>query len=164
MSLTLATIVIWDFENIKNNNSKTQIDVHKQKMLIERNRGTNITHVGFIGDFWETHETRFTESLRALGFEIKLKKPKKGRNKDGTTYVEVDMDAEIVHFLLTETDFFSTVIMISGDGDMLPSLLTLQDRGKVIEVFALKGRLSKKLGIFKTEYLTGFKIQERDHD
>jgi uncharacterized LabA/DUF88 family protein len=159
MGIQLSTLVIWDFENLKNNDPNMQIDTAKQKMLIERGRGTNVTHVAFVGDFSKNgFQTGFINQLKQLGFETKSKKPKKGINKDGTSYLEVDMDAEIVHFLLTESDFFSTVVMVSGDGDMYPTLKTLQERGIVVEVLALRGRLAKKLTkSFKAEYLTGFK-------
>jgi uncharacterized LabA/DUF88 family protein len=159
MSTKLSTLIVWDFENFKNNNPDTQIDISKQKLLAERNRGTNVTNVAFVGDFWKNNslESKFIEQLKNLGFEVKMKKPKRGVNRNGTVYHEVDMDAEIVHFLLTESDFFSTVVLVSGDGDMYPTLKTLQRKGIVVEVMALKGRLSRKLTQFKTEYLTGFK-------
>jgi len=154
---TLATLVVWDFENIKNRNPKMQLDLKKQKLLIDRGRGTNVTHVAFIGDFSKNSSSGFTEKLERLGFTVKTKKPKKGISKDGSSFLEADMDAEIVHFMLTEFEFFSTVVIVSGDGDMFPTLSTIKKSNRNVEVFSLKGRLSRKLNVFKTEYLTGFK-------
>lgn len=154
---TLATLVIWDFENIKNRDPNKQIDILKQKQLIEYRRGTNVTHVAFIGDFSKNARSGFQKNLEEYGFKVHTKKPKRGVSKNGDTFLEVDMDAEIVHFMMEESSFFSTIILVSGDADMYPTLNTLLKRGKSIEIYALKGRLSKKLNVFKTEYLSGFK-------
>lgn len=156
----LSTAIVWDFENVKNPNKSMQVDINKQKLLVERGRGTNVTHIAFISNFTKSKNGKsgFHKRLEGLGFVVKTKAPKKSTNEDGSVFTETDMDGEIVTFLLTETTSFSTVVMISGDGDMLYPLQKLKDRGKVIEVYSIKGRLSKALKAFKTEYLTGFQI------
>ena len=148
------TVVVWDLENIKNPTQK--VNISYQMNLIAKDYGTDVSHVGFVGDFSKKDKNNFfRDRLARLGMRVELKRPKKCQNPDGREYYEADMDAEIVTFLLSETAPFDNIVMVSGDGDMFHPLLKLEREGKNITVFSLKGRLSKKLKRFKTRYITG---------
>lgn len=149
----LSTCVVWDIENLKS--SLYKVDITKQQRLIEVGRGTNITHVAFTGNFHGDHFP-FGNFLRKSGFIVYEKTPKTITTKDGRNYKEVDMDGEIVGFLLSQTKHFSSVVLVSGDGDMVQALDVLSRKDKHISVYGLKGRISKKLHKYTPQYITGF--------
>lgn len=149
-----STLIVWDFENIK---GKNKTDIAHQISLIDSEQSVDTTHIGFMGDFTRhgTNTSAFESKLKALGMKVIKKNPKKCENQDGKSYLEVDMDAEIVTCLLTTGLDFDNIVLVSGDGDMLSALTALEAKGKNITVFSIRGRLSGKLKVFKTRYLTG---------
>ena len=149
----LSTCVVWDIENLKS--SLHRVDIQKQQRLIELGRGTNVTHVAFTGNFQGSHFP-FGNFLRRNGFIVVEKRPKIVTTKDGRQYKEVDMDGQIVSFLLSETEYFTSIILVSGDGDMRQALDIINERGQYVGVYGLKGRISKQLQKYTPQYITGF--------
>jgi len=150
----LSTCVVWDMENLKD--PEVKLDIPKQQRLIELGRGTNVTHVAFVGNFQGDYFP-FGKFLKRKGFIVYDKRPKTVTTKEGDTYREVDMDGEIVGFLLSQTEHFNSIVLVSGDGDMCQALDILRDRGKHVSVYAIKDRLSKKLLPYTPQYITGVK-------
>ena len=157
----MITCILWDLENLKNGNPLTQLDIPLQKQLLETGLGTDVSHVCFLANHGKGRHN-FAETLNSIGIETISKAPKEVTNKDGSKFKECDMDANIVFYLLTQTNSYDNIILLSGDGDMFETLSYLKKKGKNISVKAIRGRISRKLrDNFPTEHLTGFKTGDR---
>jgi uncharacterized LabA/DUF88 family protein len=69
--------------------------------------------------------SRFFEELRSAGIEVCTKE---AVEQPGGNF-KADMDIELAVRVCDEADFFGKVLLVSGDGDFVPVVRRLQDRG-----------------------------------
>lgn len=169
-----GTLVLYDMENLK-----TPIKQSKGRYIISRvdmidikeslRRVLNDTHfndIAFVKTYHEKDKrwyknNKFFNFLKTKGFYVVEKITKKANNIITTggdkfvySYEECDMDANIIHHILTLGREYSRVVLLSGDDDMLESLKYLQtELGTEIVVIAHKENMSKKLKEFRSIYL-----------
>jgi len=169
-----GTLVLYDAENLKTPLTKnkgeyilSRVDILETKEKIRRTFN-DVLHVeiAFVRAYHHTdhrykRNERFFSMLESNGFEVVRKKIKKAKNivhVDGKkfvyTYEECDMDAKIIHTILTIGREFERIILLSGDDDMYDSLKFVKDEyGTEVIVIAHKENLSGKMKEFKHIFL-----------
>jgi len=169
-----GTLVLYDAENLKTPLTKkkgeyvlSRVDIIETRNQIRR-AFNDVLHVdiAFVRAYHHTDHRykkneRFFSMLESSGFEIVRKKVKKAKNLvhvDGKKFVysyeECDMDAKIVHTILTLGKKFERIVLLSGDDDMYDSLKFLKDEyGIEIVIIAHMENLSHKMKDFKYIYL-----------
>lgn len=169
-----GTLVLYDVENLK-----TPLDKRKGDYIISRvdlievqesiRRIFNDIHyndIAFVKSYHEkdkrwSKNDKFFKFLEKNGIEIVKKRTKTGKNiitsngkKFVYSYEECDMDANIIHTILTLGREYSRIILLSGDDDMYESLIHLQrELGTEIVVIAHKENLSERMKDFRYIYL-----------
>jgi len=83
----------------------------------------------------------FGRALRAAGYKVFAKRPKVF--PDGT--VKADWDVGIAVDILTAYERFDVVVLGSGDGDFVPVLMALKQRGLHVEVASFGARTAAEL-------------------
>lgn len=169
-----GTLVLYDAENLKTPLSKkkgkyilSRVDMLETKEQIRKTfKDTLHVEIAFVRAYHQTDHRfkkneRFFSLLENNGFEVVRKKIKKAKNivyVDGRKFVyayeECDMDAKIIHTILTIGRDFERIILLSGDDDMYDSLKYLKDEyGTDIVVIAHKENLSGKMKEFNHIFL-----------
>jgi len=168
-----GTLVLYDVENLKTpiNKEKGDHRIPRVDLLDVRESirkalpSTHFNDIVFVKSYHKSDKRwlknkRFFNFLKHKGFEVKNKITKKSKNiivKDGKksiyTYEECDMDADIVHDILTIGKEYSTIILLSGDDDMYNSLKYVENTGTEIIVIAHIENMSEKMKKFETIFL-----------
>ena len=91
---------------------------------------------------------RFYLKLAKFGYELHLKPVKLYDQDDGTTKRKANCDVDMAFYLMKEKDNFDRVIILSGDGDFLPVLKYLKNRGKEVIILARGPRTAKEIRQF----------------
>lgn len=170
----LGTLVLYDVENLKTplNRKKgdyivSRVDLLEVKESIRRVLDSvHFQDIAFVKSYHHSDHRyqknqRFFDFLRNKGFEVEEKQTKKAKNVVSSkgerfvySYEECDMDANIIHSMLTLGRDYDRVILLSGDDDMYNSLKFLQDEFKTdIIVMAHKENMSEKMKTFEHIYL-----------
>ena len=170
----LGTLVLYDVENLK-----TPLDTKKGSYVLSRvdllevkeslRRVLDSVHfhdIAFVRAYHKSDKRhgknhRFFDFLRIKGFEVEEKITKKAKNtvvsngeKFVYSYEECDMDANIIHSMMTIGKDYSRIVLLSGDDDMYNSLKYMQDTlGTEIIVIAHKENMSEQMKNFSHMYL-----------
>lgn len=91
---------------------------------------------------------RFYLKLKQFGYELHLKPVKLYQQDDGTTKRKANCDVDMAFYLMREKDNFDRIIVLSGDGDFLPILKYLKNKGKEIIILARGPRTAKEIKQF----------------
>ena len=91
---------------------------------------------------------RFYLKLEKFGYELHLKPVKLYEQDDGTTKRKANCDVDMTFYLMKEKDSFDKVVILSGDGDFLPILKYLKEKGKEIIVLARGLRTAREIRQF----------------
>ncbi len=83
----------------------------------------------------------FSRALREAGFQVMAKHPK--TFPDGT--MKADWDVGMVVDMLTLASKFNCVILGTGDGDFVPAVRALKNRGVRVEVLGVRSRMAQEL-------------------
>ena len=170
----LGTLVLYDMENLKTplNRKKDDYILSRVDLLEVRESirrvfdSVHYNDIAFVKAYHHSDKrsgknSRFFDFLRNKGFEVEEKITKKGNNiieikgkKLVYSYEECDMDANIIHSILTLGRDYARVILLSGDDDMYNSLKFLQDElGTEVIVVAHKENMSNTMKGFRHMYL-----------
>ena len=90
----------------------------------------------------------FYLKLEKFGYELHLKPVKLYEQDDGTTKRKANCDVDMTFYLMKEKDSFDKVVILSGDGDFLPILKYLKEKGKEIIVLARGPRTAREIRQF----------------
>lgn len=83
---------------------------------------------------------KFYSFLINTGYSLKKKKVKEITDKEtGQTIYKGNLDIELVVDALTATDHYDVMILCSGDGDFVPLLQALKNRGKAVHAYSTRG-------------------------
>ncbi len=91
---------------------------------------------------------RFYKKLEQFGYELHLKPVKLYEQEDGSTRRKANCDVDMALHLLKEKDNFERAIILSGDGDFLPVLKFLKERGKEVIILARGPRTAREIRQF----------------
>jgi uncharacterized LabA/DUF88 family protein len=91
---------------------------------------------------------RFYLKLKEFGYELRLKPVKRYIQEDGSRKKKANCDVDMTFYLMKERDNFDRAIILSGDGDFLPVLKYLKERGKEIIILSRGPRTAKEIRQF----------------
>lgn len=91
---------------------------------------------------------RFYLKLAKFGYDLHLKPVKLYEQYDGTTKRKANCDVDMAFYLMKEKDNFDKVVILSGDGDFLPILKYLKEKGKEIIILARGSRTAREIRRF----------------
>lgn len=92
--------------------------------------------------------TKFYLKLQKWGYELHLKPVKFYKQNDDAPRRKANCDVEMAFYLMKEIGNFDKAIILSGDGDFLPVLKYLREKGKEIVVLARGPRTAKEIRQF----------------
>jgi len=91
---------------------------------------------------------RFYLKLKTFGYSLYLKPVKLYEQEDGTTKRKANCDVDMAFYLMKEKDNFNRAVILSGDGDFLPVLKYLKERGKEVVILARAPRTAREIRQF----------------
>lgn len=91
---------------------------------------------------------RFYSKLKKFGFQLILKPVKMYEEEDGSTRRKANCDVDMAFYLMKEKESFDKVIILSGDGDFLPVLKFLKEKGKEVIILARGPRTAREIRQF----------------
>ena len=115
-------------------------------------------------DSYRRGQDGFTDNLRDFGYKVTQKAVRRYEN-NGESISRVDMDVDITVDLLTQTQGLDSVLLCTGDGDFVPAVRALQNRGFRVELMALdnvSGALRRECDQFFSGYLIPDLLPFRD--
>lgn len=79
---------------------------------------------------------RFKDLLINIGFELKYKEPKIYPNAEDPTkeYRKADWDVQMAIDIVQILDSVDLVVLVTGDGDLVPAVNYVKSRGKLIHI------------------------------
>lgn len=86
---------------------------------------------------------KFQESLQRFGYEVKIRQMR--YEKGITKPFHTDWDVGIAVDTMEALGTFDTLVIVSGDGDYLPLIQTVQERGRRVEVYTFQRTASQCL-------------------
>jgi len=91
---------------------------------------------------------RFYKKLEKFGYKLFLKPVKLYAQEDGSTKRKANVDVDMTFHLMKKEGGFDRIIILSGDGDFLPVLKYLQEKGKEVIILARGERTAKEIKRF----------------
>ncbi len=100
-----------------------------------------IRAIAYVVETPQQHETRFFDALRLQGIELK----ERDLQVFSSGVKKADWDVGIAVDAIRISDVLDVVVLVSGDGDYLPLVEYLQNKGRRVEVMAFRNTSSSKL-------------------
>lgn len=97
--------------------------------------------IAYVVETPQQHEVRFFDALRLQGIELK----ERDLQVFSSGLKKADWDVGITVDAIAISDVLDVVILVSGDGDYLPLVEYLQNKGRKVEVMAFRNTASSKL-------------------
>lgn len=91
---------------------------------------------------------RFYLKLKQFGYELHFKPVKLYDQDDGTAKKKANCDVDMAFWLMKEADNFNGAVILSGDGDFLPVLKYLKNKGKKITILSRGPRTAREIRQF----------------
>ncbi|MEJ0053442.1 MAG: NYN domain-containing protein [bacterium] len=105
---------------------------------------------------------RFYRKLEEFGYTLFLKPVKSYEQEDGSTRRKANCDVDMTFRLMKEEESLDRALILSGDGDFLPVLKHLKERGKEVLVLSRGPRTAKELKQFAGSNFRDFEyLRER---
>ena len=123
-----------------------ELERYLTRLLKEQNDNLNEAEILLTGRHLQ--RVRFYLKLQEFGYKLFLKPVKLYEQDDGTTKRKANVDVEMTFHLMKCQDEFDRVVILSGDGDFLPVLKFLQEKGKEVIVLARGSRTAKEIRQF----------------
>ena len=99
-------------------------------------------------------QTRFIYALKKIGYEIKVKEPKRFYQQDRVEYkANWDMGIAIDAIAMAENGKIDVVVLMSGDGDFVDLINFLKAKGIKVEVISFRAITAKELIQAANEYI-----------
>jgi uncharacterized LabA/DUF88 family protein len=144
----LSVGVFVDMQNIyygAKNTLKRKVDFKNLLKLATRGRRL-YRAIAYLVDLERVNQDGFIHVLRSLGYEVKLKEPKKFYNWDRVEYkADWDMGIAIDAIAMAENGKVDVVVLMSGDGDFVDLIAFLKAKGIKVEVISFKSITAKEL-------------------
>ena len=137
----------FNFNYLKNDTVPIK-DLEKYLLNLIREWGNEISEAMLLLLNRHLQRVRFYLKLAKFGYELHLKPVKLYDQDDGTTKRKANCDVDMDFYLMKEKDNFDRVIILSGDGDFLPVLKYLKNRGKEVIILARGPRTAKEIRQF----------------
>lgn len=113
-----------------------------------KTRGENSTEAMLLLLNRHLQRVRFYLKLKEFGYELHLKPVKLYEQEDGSMKRKANCDVDLTFYLMKERDDFDRAVILSGDGDFLPALKYLRERGKEIIILARGPRTAREIRQF----------------
>jgi len=123
-------------------------ELEKHLKTLIGNKGTKLNEVELLLIGRHLQRVRFYQHLNSFGYTLYLKPVKLYDQEDGTTKRKANCDVDMAFHLMKEKDNFDRVVVLSGDGDFLPVLKYLKDKGKEVIVLGRGERTAKEIKQF----------------
>jgi len=154
-SRNLSVAVLVDMQNIyygAKNTLKRKVDFHNLLQIAVRGR-TLYRAIAYLVNLDRVNQDGFIHVLRSLGYEVKLKEPKKFYNWDKVEYkADWDMGIAIDAIAMAENGKIDVVVLMSGDGDFVDLINFLKAKGIKVEVISFKSITAKEIISAANEY------------
>jgi uncharacterized LabA/DUF88 family protein len=152
----LQVAVFVDMQNIyygARNSLSKRVDF--KKLLKVAVRGRQLYRaIAYLVDLERINQDGFIHVLRSIGYEVKLKEPKKFYNWDRVEYkADWDMGIAIDAIAMAENGKVDVVVLMSGDGDFVDLVNFLKAKGIKVEVISFKSITAKELIQSANEYI-----------
>jgi len=144
----LSVAVLVDMQNIYYGAKNTLgRKVNFKNLLNLAVRGRRLYRaIAYLVALENVNQDGFIHVLRSLGYEVKLKEPKKFYNWDRVEYkADWDMGIAIDAITLAERGKIDVIVLMSGDGDFVHLINFLKAKGIKVEVAAFKSITAKEL-------------------
>ena len=137
----------FDFDYLKNETVPVE-ELEKYLTKIIKERGNKMSEAMLLLLSRHLQRIRFYLKLEKFGYKLHLKPVKLYEQDDGTTKRKANCDVDMTFYLMKEKDSFDKVVILSGDGDFLPILKYLKEKGKEIIVLARGPRTAREIRQF----------------
>ena len=152
--LTVAVLV--DMQNLyygAKNTLKKKIDFKNLLKIGVRGRSL-YRAIAYLVDLERVNQDSFIHVLKSIGYEVKLKEPKKFYNWDRVEYkADWDMGIAIDAIAMAESRKVDIVVLMSGDGDFVDLINFLKAKGIKVEVISFKSITAKEIIQAANEYI-----------
>ena len=110
--------------------------------------------IAYLINLDRVNQDSFIYVLRSIGYEVKLKEPKKFYNWDRVEYkADWDMGIAIDAIAMAENGKIDIVVLMSGDGDFVDLVNFLKAKGIKVEVISFRTITAKELIQAANEYI-----------
>ena len=152
----LSVGVFVDMQNIyygAKNTLRRKVDFKNLLQVAVRGRRL-YRAIAYLVDLERVNQDGFIHVLRSIGYEVKLKEPKKFYNWDRVEYkADWDMGIAIDAIAMAENGKVDVVVLMSGDGDFVDLINFLKAKGIKVEVISFKSITAKELIQSANEYI-----------
>ncbi len=152
----LSVGVFVDMQNLyygAKNTLKRKVDFKNLLQVAVRGRRL-YRAIAYLIDLERVNQDGFIHVLRSIGYEVKLKEPKKFYNWDRIEYkADWDMGIAIDAIAMAENGKVDVVVLMSGDGDFVDLVNFLKVKGIKVEVISFKSITAKELINSANEYI-----------
>jgi len=100
---------------------------------------------------------RFHSILRSFGYKVILKEVKWYNDEDGQRFGKANADLDLAVDLLNESKNLDKVTLVSGDGDFVKVVTSVQNQGCRVEVIAMEN-VSTELKREADMFISGYRI------
>lgn len=125
---------------------KKPIDLHKLLLYLRKKmkeEALSEDKVIIVGK--HINRIKFYIKLSEFGFLLKLKPVKVFRDEEGNTTKKANCDVDMTFDLMRFKDEYSSVLILSGDGDFTVILKYLKEIGKTIYILARGERTAREI-------------------
>lgn len=159
----LNVAIFADMQNIyygAKNNLKRKVDF--KKLLEVALRGRRLYRaIAYLVNLDNVNQESFIHVLRSIGYEVKLKQPKRFYSWDRVEYkADWDMGIAIDAIALAENGKMDVAVLMSGDGDFVDLVNFLKAKGIKVEVISFRPITAKELIIASDEYIDLLEISD----
>ncbi|WP_297445784.1 LabA-like NYN domain-containing protein [Desulfurobacterium sp.] len=159
----LKVAVFIDMQNLyygARNTLKKKIDFKRLLEIAVRGRKLHRA-IAYLVDLDNVNQGSFLYVLRSLGYEIKLKQPKKFYSWDKIEYkADWDMGIAIDAIAMAESGKIDVAVLMSGDGDFVDLVNFLKAKGIKVEVISFKPITAKELIVAADEYIDLYEVSD----
>ena len=142
-------VEIHDFEyNYQSNETVPLRELERHLQVIIQSKGKELNEAKLLLLSRHLQRVRFYGHLDGFGYKLFLKPVKLYDQDDGTTKRKANCDVDMAFHLMKEKDNFDRAVVLSGDGDFLPVLKYLRERGKEIIILGRARRTAKEIRQF----------------
>ncbi|WP_457570336.1 LabA-like NYN domain-containing protein [Desulfurobacterium sp.] len=159
----LNVAVFVDMQNLyygARNTLKKKIDFKRLLEIAVRGRKLHRA-IAYLVDLDNVNQGSFLYVLKSLGYEIKLKQPKKFYSWDKIEYkADWDMGIAIDAIAMAESGKIDVAVLMSGDGDFVDLVNFLKAKGIKVEVLSFKPITAKELIVAADEYIDLYEVSD----
>ncbi|OMH40570.1 NYN domain-containing protein [Desulfurobacterium indicum] len=159
----LNVAVFVDMQNLyygARNTLKKKIDFKRLLEIAVRGRKLHRA-IAYLVDLDNVNQGSFLYVLKSLGYEIKLKQPKKFYSWDKIEYkADWDMGIAIDAIAMAESGKIDVAVLMSGDGDFVDLVNFLKAKGIKVEVLSFKQITAKELITAADEYIDLYEVSD----